>query len=112
MAYTDFENVLEMIFQQARRQFGSAIKSRWVHTDDGCPGCGKEIDLVKYKKKKAVSVNAFIFREHGVLIAYFLCGKCGKYVIDVSQKNPTGTTELHTRIEETLKSTYLKRKGH
>lgn len=93
-------------------RFGSAIKSRWLHDGDGCPGCGQEISATKFKKKKALSLNVFIFREHGVLIAYFLCGKCAKYIFQEAEKNPFKQTDLHTQIEKNLKKGFLKQSGH
>lgn len=109
----EIDEMLELIFRQAQMQFGSAIKSRWMHDGDGCPGCGKEIKGMKFKGKNALSLNAFIFREHGVLIAYLLCGKCAKYIFRESEKNPlSGQTPLHTEIEKTLKQAFLKHMGH
>lgn len=110
----EISDLLELIFRQAQMQFGSsAIKSRWFHDGDGCPGCGREIDAVKIKKKRALSRNAFIFREHGVLIAYLLCGKCGGEIVRLSEKNPyVGQTPLHTEIEKNLKQSFLKHLGH
>jgi hypothetical protein len=100
--------LMEMIFMQAQMQFGAAaIKGRWFHDGDGCPGCDKKITGMKYKGKDTLSINAFIFREHGIVIAYFLCGKCGKKVI-----NATTDTPLHGKIEETLKRSFLKHLGH
>jgi len=112
MANKEISLLLEQLYRQAQMQFGAAIKSRWLHDGDGCPGCGREIDEVKIKKKKALSLNAFIFREHGVLIAYLLCGRCGKRVMEASEKNPFGTTALHIEIEKNLKQAFLKHLGH
>ena len=112
MSSKEISDLLEQIYRQAKMQFGSAIKSRWLHDGDGCPGCGREIDAVKIKKKKALSLNAFIFREHGVLIAYLLCGKCATYIIEESKKNPYTTTALHVEIEKNLKQAFLKHLGH
>ncbi|MEP7075888.1 MAG: hypothetical protein ABI878_08755 [Acidobacteriota bacterium] len=54
---------------------------------------------MKFKGKNALSLNAFIFREHGVLVAYLLCGKCARYIIRQSEMNPFGgKTPLHTDI--------------
>lgn len=98
---------LDLIFRQAQMQFGSAIKSRWFHDGFGCPGCGREINVMKYKKKDALSLNAFIFREHGVLIAYLLCSKCGNKVIRATSETP-----LHAEIEKNLKAAFVKHLGH
>lgn len=105
-------DLLELLFRQAKMQFGSAIKSRWLHDGDGCPGCGRKIDEMKFKGKKALSLNAFIFREHGVLIAYLLCGKCAKQIFPNSGKDLQGRLPLHTEIENNLKQAYVKHLGH
>ena len=99
--------LFEMIFRQAQMQFGSAIKSRWLHDVDGCPGCGNAINVTKYKKKNCLSLNAYIYREHGVVIAYLLCGKCGNKVI-----RATSNTPLHAAIEKNLKEAFIKHLGH
>ena len=70
----EITDLLELIFRQAQMQFGDAVKSRWLHDGDGCPGCGKEIKAMKFKGKNALSLNAFIFREHGVSIPSQGCG--------------------------------------
>ena len=112
MAMDEINDLLNMLFRQAQMQFAGAVRSRWFHDGDGCPGCGKELGVVKYKKKKALSLNAFIFREHGVLIAYMLCSRCANYVIRESEENPLGQTALHAVIEKNLKENYLKHLGH
>ena len=113
MSKKETDDLLEQIFRQAQMQFGSAVKSRWLHDGDGCPGCGREIDGLKFKGKQALSLNAFIFREHGVLIAYLLCGKCARHIFRESEKNPDGgQTALHTEIEKNLKQAFVKHLGH
>ncbi len=113
MSNKEISDLLELLFRQAQMQFGSAVKSRWLNDGDGCPGCGREIKAMKFKGKNALSLNAFIFREHGVLIAYLLCGKCARYIIRESEKNPFGgQTPLHTEIEKNLKQAFLKHLGH
>src|SRR5439155_1891890 len=99
MTNNEISDLLEQLFRQAQMQFGSAIKSRWFHDGDGCPGCGREIDAVKFKGKDTLSLNAFIFREHGVLIGYLLCGKCAKHIFRAAEKHPMRPTALHTVIE-------------
>ena len=103
----DIKEILGLLFTQAKTQFGSAVKSRWMYDSDGCPGCGREIKTMKYKGKDTMSLNAFIYREHGVLIAYLLCGKCGNKVI-----RATTDTPLHAEIEKNLKSSFIKQLGH
>jgi hypothetical protein len=112
MSKKEISEMMETIFRQAQMQFGSAVKSRWMHDGDGCPGCGREIDGMKFKGKKALSLNAFIFRDHGVLIAYLLCGKCAGHIFRESEKNPYSQTPLHTEIEKNLKQAFLKHMGH
>lgn len=113
MSNKEITDMLELIFRQAQMQFGSAVKSRWLHDGDGCPGCGREVKAMKFKGKDALSLNAFIFREHGVLIAYLLCGKCARRIIRESKTNPFAhTTPLHTEIEKNLKQAFLKHLGH
>ena len=107
MSDKEIAELLEQLFRQAQMQFGSTVKSRWFHKEDGCPGCGREIDGMKFKGKKALSLNAFIFREHGVLIAYLLCGRCAKQI-----HRAATTIPLHSEIEKTLKQAFLKHLGH
>lgn len=112
MSKNEIRELLDQLFHQAQMQFGSAIKSRWLHEGDGCPGCGGKISTTKFKGQNSLSLNAFIFREHGVLIAYLLCGKCAKYIFKRSKEDPYSQTELHTVIENNLKKGYLKHLGH
>ncbi len=112
MSEKEIAEMMEQLFRQTQMQFGSAVKSRWLHDGDGCPGCGREIKAMKFKGKNALSLNAFIFREHGVLIAYLLCGKCARYIFREAERNPFGQTPLHTEIEKSLKQAFLKHLGH
>ena len=113
MKNKEIEHLLDQLFRQAQMQFGSAVKGRWLHDGEGCPGCGKEVTVTKYKKKDALSINAFIFREHGVLIAYVLCGKCAGYILRESKKNPMiGKLPIHDEIEKNLKLAFVKHLGH
>lgn len=113
MSNNEISDLLEVIYRQAQMQFGSVVKSRWFHDGDGCPGCGRKVDGMKFKGKNALSVNAFIFRDHGVLIAYLLCGKCARRILRESERNPfDGQTALHSEIEKNLKQAFLKHLGH
>ena len=112
MKNKELENLLDQLFRQAQSQFGSAVKGRWLHDGDGCPGCGKAVSVMKYKKQDALSLNAFIFREHGVLIAYLLCGKCAGHIFRESQKNPHRKLPIHDEIEKNLKHAFVKHLGH
>jgi hypothetical protein len=112
MKNPEIEELLDQFFRQAQMQLGSAVKDRWFHDGEGCPGCGKEITVTKYKKKDALSLNAFIYREHGVLIAYVLCGKCAGHIFRESKKNPFGKLPIHDEIEKNLKHAFVKNLGH
>ena len=113
MVNNEMSEALDMLFRQAQRQFGAAINAKWFHTEDGCPGCGKGLSKTKFKGKDLMSLNAFIFREHGVLIAYLLCGKCAGQIFKDGKRDPSeGRLPLHDAIEKTLKETYLRKSGH
>lgn len=66
---------------------------------------------MKYEGKNAISLNTFIFREHGVLIGYLLCGKCAKQLFK-KDEDPLKHLPLHDAIEKTLKASYLRKSGH
>lgn len=104
--------VLEGLYHQSKMQFGDAIKGRWLYDGDGCPGCGKEITATKWKKKKAMSLNAFIYREHGVLIGYMLCGTCAHHIHSEGEKHSYTKLPIHEQIEKNLKAAFVKRSGH
>ena len=112
MKNNEIDDLLEQLFRQAQRQFGSAIRGRWMYDGDGCPGCGKEVGVTKYKKQDALSLNAFIFREHGVLIAYLLCGKCALQILREAEKRPNRKLPMHDEIEKNLKHAFVKNLGH
>jgi hypothetical protein len=112
MTNNEISELFDQLFNQAKIQFGSAIKSRWFYDGDGCPGCGHAIKGMKWKGKNALSLNAFIFREHGVLIAYLLCGKCARYIFRQADASPINETPLHTEIEKNLKKAFVKHLGH
>lgn len=94
------------MFKLARAQFGDAVKSQWFYDGDACPGCGREIDAVKWKGEDAISLNAFIHCKPGVLIGYLLCGRCGEEVMRAGQSPFKRQTSLHVQIEQTLVEAY------
>jgi hypothetical protein len=101
------DEILGRMFAQARGQFGNAVKSFWFYEDDLCPGClARPIGAIKMKGKKAVAINAFIYRPRGVLIGYFLCQVCATYIFEEAQKNPYKQTPLHADIERNLIAAY------
>jgi len=100
------EAALAKMFTLARAQFGDAVKGQWLYDGEACPGCGREIDAVKWKGQEAMSLNAFIHRKPGVLIGYLLCGRCGEEVMRAGQSPLKRPTPLHTTIEQTLIQAY------
>ena len=107
MKKNDIAELMDTLFLQAKIRFGRAIKVTTFHDRDECPGCGGKISTGKHKGQDTISLNTFIFREHGMLIAYLLCGKCGKKVIKATTDTP-----LHAEIENNLKKAYLSHLGH
>jgi len=103
------DELLGKLYAQAKAQFGDAIKSFWFYDGDLCPACTERpIGVVKFKGKDALAINAFIYRERGVLIGYFLCESCAKYIFKEAQKNPYRQTSKHTDIERNLITAYHK----
>ena len=103
------DDILGKLFAQAKAQFGSAMKSFWFYDSDLCPACmARPIGVVKFKGKDALAINAFIYRERGVLIGYFLCESCAKYIFKEAQKNPYKQTPKHADIERNLITAYHK----
>jgi len=102
------DEMLEKLYAQAKTQFGDAIQSSWFYSGDQCPACSqRSIGTIKYNEKNALSLNAFIYRERGVLIGYLLCETCARRIFQDSQKNPYRQTPVHDAIERNLKSAYL-----
>lgn len=102
------DEMLAAMLQQAQLQFGDAIKGYWFYEPDPCPGCGGPIDAARYKGRRNLSLNAFIYRKRGVLIGYFLCSKCALQLFQAGETNPGKHIPLHAKIEETLIKGYLK----
>ena len=103
------DKILNMMLRQSKAHFGSAVKAFWFYEGDLCPGCmSRPIGVIKIKGKDALAINAFIYRPRGVLIGYFLCEICAKYVFNEAQKNPYKQTPLHADIEQNLKDAYHK----
>jgi hypothetical protein len=101
------DEMLNKLFLQAKAQFGNAIQSFWFHDNDLCPACAqRSIDAMKYEGQNALSLNAFIYRERGVLIGYFLCAACARQIFQSAQVNPYTQTPLHAEIERNLIAAY------
>jgi len=106
---TAADELLNKLYMQAKAQFGAAVKSFWFYDGDLCPACTQSpIGVMKYKGKDALAINAFIYRERGVLIGYFLCETCATYIFKEAQKNPYCQTPLHADIERNLIAAYHK----
>lgn len=104
---TTAENVLKMMYEQGKAQFGSAMKGFWLYDSDLCPGClQNSAGAVIFKGKEALSINGFMYRERGILIGYFLCEICTLFIHEHAQKHPYQETPLHTKIETNLKEAY------
>jgi hypothetical protein len=96
-----FDNILSTM----KAHFGKAAKAFWVYDDILCPGCMmREIDYFDIDGKNSLSINAYMYRDRGVMIAYLLCPQCAKFII---AERDNGPTSLHTSIEENLKEAYL-----
>lgn len=103
------DELMKAMFEHGKAQFGSVVKSFWFHDGDLCPAClQREIGAVKFKGKDALAINAFIYRERGVLIGYFLCETCATYIHKEAKKNPYQQTQLHADIERNLTDAYHK----
>ena len=101
------DKILSLMFTQAKKQFGDAVKSFWFYEGELCPAClGRPIGVIKMKGEKAVSLNAFIYRPRGVLIGYFICETCANYIFQEAEKNPYKQTPLHSDIERNLADAY------
>ncbi len=99
-------DALAQMFLQAHAQFGDAVKSYWFNDSGICPGCGRQAGPVKFKGKDAISLNAFIYREVGVLIGYFLCQRCLKEVFRTAKRTPGVQGPRHDAIEDNLRTAY------
>jgi len=112
MAKNEISELLDTLYLQSKIRFGPALRGRWFYDRDDCPGCGGKVNVTKYKKKKALSVNVFFYRDHGVLIAYILCSKCANHIFKESETNPHGHLPIHAEIEKNLKQGFVKHLGH
>jgi hypothetical protein len=95
----------EEIVEMMKAHFGNAVKAYWFYDGDTCPCClCNPIDEMVIEGVRALSVNAFMYRERGVLIAYLLCGECAQKLM--AQK-PNEPTSMHKDIEKNLVTAYL-----
>lgn len=90
----------------SKARFGNAVKGYWLYAEETCPGCGRDIDLIKIKGKEAISLNALIHRKPGILIGYLLCKRCARQIFQAAEKNPYQQIPLHSTIEKNLIAAY------
>jgi hypothetical protein len=101
------EEILGIMFAQGKRQWGDAVKSFRLYDGDLCPGCmARPVGTMKIKGQEGIPINGFIHRPRGVLIGYFLCGKCASFIHGEASKNPFKETPLHADIERHLIEAY------
>lgn len=102
------DEMLEKLYTQVKTQFGDAIQSFWFYNGNRCPACNqRSVGVIKFNDKNALSMNAFIYRERGVLIGYLLCETCARRIFQDAQKKPYTQTPLHAAIERNLISAYI-----
>jgi hypothetical protein len=100
------EDLMAEVFSHARMQLGNAIQGHWFHDSQRCPGCRRPVDAGQDGGTQTLSLNAFIYRERGVLIGYLLCTRCAHRIMRSAQKRPGVQIPLHSRIEQTLIQAY------
>ncbi|HEX7588284.1 MAG TPA: hypothetical protein VF478_08220 [Anaerolineae bacterium] len=97
---------MEKMLSLRQAQHGQSIKTYWFYKNDLCPCCAKRrVEIFKYKREDALSLNAFMYRELGVLIGYPLCGICASDLRNPSKKRQMLMNE---RIEQHLIEAYQK----
>ena len=100
------EAAMEKMLALCQAQYGDAIKTYWFYSESVCPCCAKRQTAVfKHKNENAVSLNAFMYRERGVLIGYVLCGFCISELLKTSKKRQA---IMHENIEKNLIAAYQK----
>lgn len=101
------DDIMKMMYEQGKVQFGSAVKSFWFYGADLCPACQQNsAGVVNFKGREGLAINGFMYRERGVLIGYFLCEMCALFIHEHAQKHPYQETPLHTKIETNLKEAH------
>ena len=91
------------LFDNAKKTYGDAVENYWFNDSENCPACSKKIDMMEFREKSAISLNAFIYRDMDTLIAYFLCGRCAKEIFRKSKQSKI----IYPKLEENLKKAYV-----
>lgn len=90
------------LFDNAKRMYGDSIENYWFNDSEICPACGKKIDIFKFGKETAISLNGYMYRDMNALIAYLLCGRCATEIFRKSKKSKS----IYKNLEENLQKTY------
>lgn len=90
------------LFDNAKRMYGDSIENYWFYDSEHCPACGKKIDIFKFGKENAISLNGYMYRDMNVFIAYLLCGRCATEIFRKSNKSKI----IYKNLEENLKNAY------
>lgn len=100
------ESTMIKMFAQLHAQMGNALKGYWFYESNRCPGCGRKAGPMRYRGKDALSINAYIYRQRGILIGYLLCGRCANEIHQAAKRKPGQQTARHDDIEPTLNAAY------
>lgn len=96
-------SAIYQLFDEAKDMYGDIIENYWFYDRETCPGCGSELDTLKFGDEDALSLNAYMYRDLNTLIAYLLCSNCASEIFRKSKKSKT----IYPKIEENLKNSYL-----
>jgi len=103
---SETEKFFKEIYKTFKAHFGDAAKHYWVYDSDLCPCCQTwPIELMDYKGEEALSVNAYMYRDRGVMIAYLLCPACAEFIMAQPHGVPTA---MHPTLEKNLADAYLR----
>lgn len=94
------------MFAQLHAQMGNTLKGYWFYASDRCPSCGRKAGAMRYQGKDALSINAYIYRQRGILIGYLLCGRCANEIHREAKRRPGQQTAQHDQIEPVLNEAY------
>lgn len=103
-AYVDAQ--VEAMFRMAQAQYGPLIAGHWMYDGSGCPACGGAVDEVRMGGKVGISMNYYFYRPRGVLIVYFLCGRCAETIHRSAKRIWGRKLALHAAIERNLEEAY------
>lgn len=103
--HDDLQEAIDFFFYKAKELYGDAVESFWMYENEYCPCCNKrKIDRMKAGEDLLLSLNAYLYRDMNVLIAYLLCSVC----ISDLLKEGKQQKKMYSKIENRLKKAYLK----